>query len=348
MPVGFKNLEKVDWKRLTPKDITQCDSEGKTLLHHAAAHGFWNRLPNELKDRKYWIPSSDGTTIPMYAMASPDPNWLEKEELKKDELTKKNTFGEDLLSTAIKTGNLNKIPRKLLTQEVLKTQYDNQDTYLHLIAKEEHINDIPTKLLSEELLSLKGNYGMTCYHILAENNQLSLIPKNLLTPKALTIKNNYGISPLSILVGTEDPIELIPQETLKPEIFLKKEGKEAPIFGWVNGRYWMNIPPEFITKESLKLKGTKTLLHCLLQRYAMQAVWFSKNDKELKNMLKLVKKSLSLGDAKELESIRKRMESLEKGDSYPNGIKKVSTLVNEEARRRKTMETLQQEPTLTL
>jgi hypothetical protein len=52
-------------------------------------------------------------------------------------------------------------------------------------------------------------------------------------------------------------------------------------------------------------------------------------------MTELTKKAIEVGDLKELEEISQEWSTLEKGDTYPNGIKKVSALLRNEIGKRR-------------
>jgi hypothetical protein len=338
---SFRRLDAIKWEALTEKDVTECDNIGRTLLHHCAKEGYWGHLPPKFTDKKYWKPTFDGTTIAMNAMVSKDPSWLDESELSESKLTSKNKLGESLLSLATANGNLDQIPKESLTKKVLSTKHQGLNSYIHLIAENKSLGHLPKELLTEELLSLRGDKGKSVYHTLAENGDIWLIPKKLLTPESLLLKDDENRTPLSILIAKEDPIEILPKKLLTKEFFFREEnGQQALIHSWVNGKYWMLIPKDFITKETLKSQGKGTLLKSILFQYGRGAVWYTKGSVSVQAMTELTKKAIEVGDLKELEQISQEWSTLEKGDTYPNGIKKVSALIRDELTKRKMFDKL--------
>ncbi len=336
---SFRRLDAIKWKELTEKDVTECDEKGQTLLHHCAKEGYWGHLPTELTDKRHWKPTFDGTTVPMYAMMGNVLSWLKEDELTDSKLTIKDKRGRSLLSIACVAGNLDQIPKESLTPKVLSAKHEKKNSFLHLIAEGNSFRDLPPETLNESLLSLKGDGEKSIYHILAENGNIWLLPKKLLTPQGLLLEDNQGITPLNILLKKEDPIEILPKELLTKEFLCKEsQRKEALIHSWVNGKFWMNIPHNLLTKETLKSKGKETLLRSILYQYGREALWYTKNNQTLNAMTALVKKAIQLGDTNELERIHKEQITLEMGDTYPNKVKKLTTLIKEGLAKRKVLE----------
>jgi hypothetical protein len=335
---SFGKFESIKWEKLEVKDITECDDRGRTLLYHCAKEGLWDKLPERLRDQKYWQPTFDNTTILMCAVQSGNAKWIKDYPITKENLLEQNKIGESMLSLAILSENLDAIPEELITKDLLKETLHNKERYIHFISRNKKIKLIEWEMLDEELLGIQDSRGNSSYHLLAENETLRLIPRHLLTLDKILTENNQGISPLDSLVHEEDPSELLKNELLTEEIFFKeKENIEAPIHPWVNGQAWANIPKKFITSKNLTSKGSVTLLKSILSQYARQAVWYTKNDDNLKKMTELVKLSVKFGDKKEIQEILKELETLEKGDTYPNGIKKASTLISEELTKKKIL-----------
>jgi hypothetical protein len=333
---SFRRLDAIKWEELTDKDVTACDDKGRTLLHHCAKEGFWGHLPIKLRDEKYWKPTFEGTTVPMYAMMGNVLSWLEKRELAEDKLTKKDKQGRSLLSIACAAGNLDRIPKESLTPKVLSEKHEGENSFLHLIAEGKSFIDLPPEVLNEALLSLKGDRGKSVYHTLAENGNIWLLPKKLLTPKGLLLEDNQGKTSLEILLNKEDPIEILPKELLTKEfLFKERKGGKALIHSWVKGKYWMNIPPNLLTKNTLKSKGEDSLLRSILSQYGQEAIWQTKGTPILNAMTSLVKRSIQLGDIQEIEKIRQEQMTLETGDHYPNQVKKLTALISEGLTKRK-------------
>jgi hypothetical protein len=336
---SLKRFEEINWGNLTESDIANCDDKGVTLLHYCAQEGLWRKLPEKFRDTKYWKPTLDGTTVFMCAVQSENAKWINEHILTPKDLLKQNEIGESILSLAILNDNLNAIPKKLLTKELLKENLNEKEKYIHFISRNRKIKIVEWELLDEEVLAIQDHRGNSSYHLLAENETLRLIPRHLITLDKMLTENKQGMTPLDILVCNEDPKELLNNEFFTEEVFFKeKDNIEAPIHAWADGRYWANIPKKFITTKNLKSKGKETLLKSIISQYGRQAVWYNTNDESLKKMTDLVRLSVQLGDKKEIQEILKEAESLEKGDTYPNGIKKTSTLIKEELTKRKILE----------
>lgn len=336
---SFERFELIKWGKLTEKDITECDDKGNTLLHHCAKEGLWRKLPEKLRDQKYWKPTFDNTTIFMCAVQSDNTKWINEYNITKGDILEENKIGDSTLSLAILNNNLNAIPKNLITKDILKEKISETERYIHFIARAKKIKLIDWELLDEEILSIKNAKGNSSYHILAENQTLRLTPKHTLTLKAILQENNEGMSPLDLLVHNENPKEILSDEFFTEEIFFKeKENIEAPIHPWAEGQAWAKIPKKFITPKTLGSKGKESLLKTIISRYAQTAVWFHKEDVPIKEMTDLVKLCIKYGDKKEIQEILKNIESLEKGDTYPTGVKKASLVIKEELTKRKVFE----------
>jgi hypothetical protein len=338
-----KSFFKIDWANLTPKDITEVGPDGKTLLHHAAFNGFWDRLPEPLTDKKYWTDTSDGTTIPMLAVHSYSSElWVNPKDLTEDEILKKNKAGECFLSLAIQLSyrDISKIiPKESLTQKALRSEYGNEKI-IHLLARNDGIKKIPKKLLTEDLLCLKGRNGDTVYHVLAQEGKISHLPKELLTKKALTTTNDHGLTPL-FTIAEKEP-SLIPKELLTPEFLHEKRNGETPLHCWLQGEFWMDIPLEVITKESLRLLSGRTVLHHIVDLYDTNRLWFQKDKETTKKIEQLFKKALRLGDTETLEITRDRMKTKEKDYLKADHLKRVSSIIQDELNKRKLITKISQ------
>jgi hypothetical protein len=329
---SYGQYDKIDWKKLTPKDLDKTNGSGENLLHYVAKAGLWYELPKTLKDKKYWTKTNAGTTIFMQAAQSPDMGWIDPNDLTEKEILKKNILGYSVISLAITHGNLKKIPKQSITDKVLKDLQKSKDRIVHLIAKENEIKRVPRSLLTEELLCLKDSEDQSVYHILADEGKLKDLPKSLLTVNGLTQRDNYNATPLLCMVDHEP--ELIPKELLTPEIMTQEQFGETPIHAWATGDRWMEMPLHLITKETLRTKSPYTLLYCLISQYDRNKAWRSDNNEIFTKMNRLFYKALKLGDKKDLLEVKSELEKCEH-KVLPKGMNKTSDLIKAELTRRK-------------
>jgi hypothetical protein len=129
-PVDLASSERynmVDWAKLTEKDITEFDNKGKTFLHYVARHALWSHLPIPLRDKKYWQKSKDGETIYMSAFYSSCQSWIDKSDLTKEVILKKDTSGNFIALLATHRRNLNFLPKELITKDVLMEETLEED-----------------------------------------------------------------------------------------------------------------------------------------------------------------------------------------------------------------------------
>lgn len=178
----------------------------------------------------------------------------------------KNLTEDDLLS--IKGGRLlilwlasqnflNLVPKKSITERVLLTiskdnKHDIKSTVIHQLAKSEEFKNIPKEVLTEEILSTKGLDGRSVYHILAEQHTIDFLPKRLITRKALTLESDTKWTPLHS-VAHHTP-HLIPKDIKLEDLLLKSDKNITVLHTWTSGSGWVDIPKEFLTKETLSLK----------------------------------------------------------------------------------------------
>jgi hypothetical protein len=331
-------FSKINWGGLTVKDITEKDEAGYTLLHHVASAGLMQNIPKHLQDKKYWSETPDGTTIYMLALQRPYPNWwVDKNDLTEKEILKRNQLGESFLSLAIKTSlNISKlIPHKSLSPRVLLTNYKDGDKIIHLLARENGIRNLPKKLLYEELLSTPGHNGHTVYHTLASMGKLGSLPTKLLTKKALTQQSKHGATALLFMAQYEP--DIIPKELLTTTFILKEQFGGTPLHSWAKGHLWMNIPLEFITKETLQAKREPPLLNCIINQYAENRFTYKDDKDTLEKMDKIFHKCLKLANIKGLEALIKPIETKELGFILPPNMGPVSSMIKKSIMKRKIL-----------
>jgi hypothetical protein len=332
---SYKQFDKINWKKLTPKDLEQINGSGENLLHYVARAGLWYELPPNLKEKKYWGKTNAGTTIYMQAAQSPDMDWIDPKELTEKEILRKNKQGHSVISLAISYGNLKKIPKTSITGKVLRDSTKSGDLIIHLIAKEDDIKRIPKHLLTEGLLCLKDSEGQTIYHILADEGKLKTLPKSLLTINGLTQKDDYNATPLLGMVEQEP--ELIPKELLTPKVMTQKQFGKTPLHAWATGDRWIDMPLELITEDTLKTKSPYTLLYCLISQYDRNKAWLADNKEKFTKMNRIFVKALKLGDKKSLLEAKEKLEKCEH-KVLPKGMRKTSALIKDELTRRKFLQ----------
>jgi hypothetical protein len=104
------------------------------------------------------------------------------------------------LATAAQKGTLDKIPKVWFTKESLTALTNSEeDTVLHMAARNRNLKQIPQEFLTNELLTIEGYNGHTPIQLWAgshkkayDNKEPDIIPPNLLTEKNLLSTNNIG------------------------------------------------------------------------------------------------------------------------------------------------------------
>lgn len=149
------------------------------------------------------------------------------------------------------------VPKKAITQKVLLTipngkDYDKKNAVIHYLAKSEEFKHIPKNILTEELLSTRGLEGNSVYHNLAEQHNIALLPKKILTHKALTLESDTKWTPLHSLAH-HTPHQ-IPKDINLSDLLLKSDKDITVLHTWASGSGWVDIPKEFLNKETLSLK----------------------------------------------------------------------------------------------
>lgn len=329
----------IDFEKLTENDVTEFDNLGYTFLHHAARHGVWKRIPAQLREnKKLWKESKDGDSVYISAYYSADQSWIIKNELSEEDILKRNHIGNFIAHMATRNRTLYTYPKSLLTPKVLLQEVDNieistlsvksttKDKLIHQIARHNQLNTIPREIFSEELLSTRGVGEETPYHIIAGNEQAKAIPKELWTKKALSLTTETGVSPLhSIVLHTPD---IIPRDIDLKSLLQKNSTGETPLHVWARNHKVMDIPDNFITKETLSLEGKYD--HSLLEIIVIQ--YLNEHTFALPKTKSAWKRNISkiLGKASE-----KTLESLKINVSPP-------TLAQNELFKRKLMKKISQ------
>lgn len=245
----------IQWERLTEKDVLECSNTGHTILHHAARQGYWNRVPKNLRDKKYWKESKNGTTVLISAFQGEDQSWIDKRSLTTQDILKQNERGESVATLSAKSGRFYLLPKEIITLEVLQQEISNEDydTVLHKLARSRLLSVIDKKLLTEKMLSAKGNYGETIYHVAADDNVPEVIPKHLWTKTTVTLQADSGVTPLHHLCQYD--WTLIPKDITLEDILIPTTTGSTPLHCWATTQNWHRIPDKFLTKETLELKA---------------------------------------------------------------------------------------------
>ncbi len=179
---------------------------------------------------------------------------------KLDKLSKKMKI-EDLFTT-IRTGDLQGIPKRSLTQEnLLKCNpKDFGQYYIHIpntplineIIKQGLISCIPKKTLNNRFLNKEtGPHNRTIFIEIADNGYLHMLPQENITKRNCTKEDAIGNNALYHSCRTGE-ISLIPQKFYNEAILTKRNLRgrsclhEAAKFGHLN-----KIPQDYITEETM-------------------------------------------------------------------------------------------------
>jgi len=277
----------IKWEELTAEDIKAKSPKGYTLLHHAAKHGYWERIPKELRDKKYWSETKNGSTILICAYQGKQQEWVDKKSLTTKDILKQNTNGDSIATLSAKAGRFLYLPQELITLEVLhqkigkigkigkatrtgKVNSNSNDTVLHQLARTNQLPALHKKYLTEEILSSKGNGDETIYHILSSNNIADQIPKELWTKKSLTLQTEDGTTPLHHICKYNcDLLQLTPKGITLKDILLSTQRGTTPLHLWANTNKWYKIPDKFLTTETLELtsKLEPAPIHSILKQF---------------------------------------------------------------------------------
>jgi len=243
---------KIDWDNLTEADILNKSTTGLTLLHQAARDGFYKKIPQKLRDRKYWTETNEGTTVLISAYLGSDQSWLDKQSLTTQDLLKQNNGGDSIASLAIQKNIFQDFPKEIITKEVLtqKIKCDGGDTILHKLARRDQLNLVPKIFLTEEILSSKGNYGESIFHILSESDHYEDISPKKWTRSAMTLKADNGATPLHHICH-HNP-SLVSEDITLDDILSEADKGATPLYLWASTEQWHKIPDKFLTRESLE------------------------------------------------------------------------------------------------
>lgn len=303
----------IQWEKLTGATVLEASETGHTILHHAARQGYWNRVPKELRDRKYWKEAKNGTTVLISAFQGQDQHWVwvDKKSLTTKDILKKNDSGQSVAILAARANTFYLLPKKIVTLEVLQQEISNEDydTVLHKIILSGQLSDIDKKFLTEEILSSKGNYGETGYHAIASACKAANIPKNLWTKSALLLSSDDNTTPLHHICQYNS--SLIHKDITLEDLLVKGYAGVTPLHNWAEGPEWINIPEQFLTAETLKLSAKHekdTPIDLILSH--LKDVYQSGNETLLNNILPKVKRTLNKLDQKTLESLSSQHKNL--------------------------------------
>lgn len=303
----------IQWEKLTEKDVLECSGTGHTILHHAARQGYWNRVPKNLRDKKYWKESKNGTTVLISAFQGADWSWVDKKSLTTEDILKQNDSGQSVATLAAKTGLFYLLPREIITLEVLQQEISNEDydTVLHKLARNRQLSDVDSKLLTDTMLSAKGNYGESIYHIIADDNVPETIPKHLWTRTAVTLQADSGVTPLHHLCGYD--WSSIPTDITIEDILMKTTTGATPLHRWTASQSWHRIPNKFLTKQTLELKAEyeDTPIESIVKLFGNAHLRFRKGlaerDKNIENKFKSVLSEISEKTLKELLNTKEKV-----------------------------------------
>jgi hypothetical protein len=166
--------------------------------------------------------------------------------------------------------------------------------------------NIPKEVLTEELLSTRGDNEESVYHELADSKILYLLPKELITRKALLLNSKIHGTVLHKVAMNE--AHLIPEDITLDDILTKDNVNFTPLHCWVCSNHWADIPERFLTKESI---GVRNMDGCspfdyILERFKQDKSYGSW-DHDIKAKAK-VKTLLNLIDHRQLNHLSSNSE----------------------------------------
>jgi hypothetical protein len=223
---------------------------------------------------------------------------IPKEILTEDLLLKPNIFGNNPLHDAATRGTLHKIPKEFLTEKTLSTPNRQNQNCFELATETGYLETIPEELVTlERLKDENKEYAMTAFHRAAIYGMLSRIPKKFLTRENLLLTNRHGQNCFH-LAALHNKAHKIPQEFLKEDSFLIPDTNGDTAFD-LAGRevHIKTFPPHLITPKNL------------IQNSQKQWNWF--HALHLENRLHTLPKfSLT-----ELKTLHKQFQTGEPADS---------------------------------
>jgi hypothetical protein len=265
-------------------------------------------------------------------MRSKSINPLEYNNITENDLLSKK--GDTLLILWLARNNLlHVVPRTAITQKVLlqvpnAPKHDKENKVIHYLAKTEEFKHIPKDILTEEILSAKGLNGRSVYHNLAEQHLIGLLPKRLITHNALTLESATKWTPLHS-IAHHTPHQL-PKNIKLSDLLLKSDSNITVLHTWASGSGWVDIPKEFITKETFELKdaGNQTPFSHMVNQFEYDSSYRKRFVG--KNMVLQLKYVLSQTSTKQLKEI------IENSEDY----KKLTPLVKKELLKRSIIKKL--------
>jgi hypothetical protein len=168
---------------------------------------------------------------------------------------------------AAQHGQLNKVPKELLTQENIVKQDKEGKTVLHyaILDIRNGFKNIPKELLKEENLTIEDINSNTIFHMLGYSRDLNLIDQSILKERHLIKPNSLGITPIEYVChggdhGKEGSLEFFRRTINRLSIenlnSLKEGGKIRGEFGTILDKELKN---RAIAKKLSKVEKTLDL-----------------------------------------------------------------------------------------
>jgi hypothetical protein len=274
----------------------------------------------------------------MSAFYSSCQSWIDKSDLTKEVILKKDTSGNFIALLATHRRNLNFLPKELITKDVLMEETleedplsltgtkKGKDLLIHQIARHGQISVIPKEELSTEILSIKGDLEESVFHIIARLQKAYDIPKEFWTKETLTLKTPSGVTPLQTIASITQEM---PNDITLEDMLHKDNVGETPLHSWARSFNCINIPNKFLTRETLKLKGAyKESLLKILTNSFFEGYF---NPEEDKIMSSKIAHCLSLTSDKDLDKLKRE------------GAVKLFPLLTNEMIKRKIIKTIGKE-----
>jgi hypothetical protein len=159
-------------------------------------------------------------------------------------------------------GELEKVPTKAITRELLLSKGPNGIPTICYIVSNKQLKYVPKEHLTEEVLSQKDLLGASCYLLAAKKDQFSLIPEKLVTASILKEAQNKE-KVWGILIRSKGIDHILPLiNELIDDIELDDNSTFLHACATVGELH--KIPPKLITKERIlkeKTLGKDNVLH---------------------------------------------------------------------------------------